>query len=143
MLFARRFSFLGCLWVAGLLLLGACNSGGPDCGIGSNCSSGDPVRTCALQAGPDSRNFPLTVQYSADLSGDAQIIELTYQNNNGTQSRDSLTSTWSKEVSLDRGISVEITADVEMTDGSAKVAYVARDSTGEVSIQATDQCGTG
>lgn len=99
--------------------------------------------TCDLQAGPNSKDLPLTVQYSADLSGDAHITELTFRGPNGTQNQATIETSWSKEVSLDTGSNVEITANVEMTGGSAKIAYVARDSTGTVSIQATDQCNTG
>lgn len=137
MRFARRLLFLSCLLVA-QFLLGACDSN-----VTPQSAGGEATFTCALQAGPNSENSPLTVRYSADLSGDALITELTYTNNNGTQSRDSVGTSWSKEVSLDSGRNVEITADVEMTDGSAKVTYVARDSTGDVSITDSDQCGTG
>lgn len=137
MRFARRPLFLSCLLVA-QLLLGACDSSN----VTPQSAGGEATFTCALQAGPNSENSPLTVRYSADLSGDALITELTYTNNNGTQRRDSVGTSWSKEVPMDSGRDVEITADVEMTGGSAKVTYVARDSTGEVSITDSDQCGT-
>lgn len=125
------------------LTLTACQGNSLNCGVGVSCAGGEGVRACALQAGPDSKNFPLEVQYSADLSGDAKIIELTYQNNAGTQTRDTLVTSWSTEVDLKSGRDVEITADVEATDGSAKITYVARDSTGSVSMTESDQCGVG
>lgn len=134
---------LSAFLLGGALVLVGCQGNSVSCGAGVNCAGGEGIRTCALQAGPDSRNFPLDVRYSADLSGDAEIIKLTYRDNSGTQARDTLVTSWSTEVDLKSGREVEVTADVELTDGSAKISYVARDSTGSVSITASDQCGAG
>lgn len=109
----------------------ACNSGGTN-----------EIKTCTLEAGPNSKDFPLTIEYSATLTGDAEITDLTCQTNSGKQTTSDLTSSGSKIIDLESGASVESVATVEVNDDSAEVAYVGKDGDGNVSIEESDQFDT-
>ena len=82
----------------------------------------------------------MTVDYTAAISGDAEVTELTYRTDDGEQTVTNLTSTWSQTVDVSAGTSVEITANAEVRSGSVEVGYVARDSDDNVALEESDGC---
>lgn len=109
------------------------------------CDSGDAVvKTCDLQAGPNSKDVPLTVEYEYALTGarHGTFIEIAYRTNEGPKTVVNAGEVASETISefIERGNPIEIGASAQVARGGARVGYTARDSVGTVVLEESDQC---
>lgn len=101
-------------------------------------SSSDDGLVCNLEAGPITTGATATVEYSATLSGDADLDALNYTADTGAQSVSNATTPWTLTRTVPSGTTVSLSADVRVRNGAANISMEVTEVTGGATFTVSD-----
>lgn len=105
-------------------------------------SASEDALSCTLEAGPITTGATATVEYSATVTGDADLDALEYTADSGAQTVSSATSPWSLTRTVASGTTVSLSMDASVRDGAANISMVVTESSGggTFTVSDSDSC---
>lgn len=105
-------------------------------------SASDNALSCNLEAGPITTGATATVEYSATVTGDADLDALVYAADAGVQTVSGATSPWSLTRTVASGTTVSLSMDASVRDGAANISMVVTESSGggTFTVSDSDSC---
>lgn len=105
-------------------------------------SASEDALSCNLEAGPITTGASATVEYSATVTGDADLDAVSYTADSGAQAVSNASSPWSLTRSVPSGTSVSLSVDASVRDGAANISMVVTEVTGGATwtVSDSDSC---